>query len=155
MKYVVAVSWQKKSEEAFIDNKYSRAQQWRFDGGAEVHASASPDIVPLPYSDAAGVDPEEAFVASLSSCHMLFFLSFAAAKGYMVLSYEDQAEGIMAKNENNRTAMTEVILRPQIQFGGENIPSAEDIDALHHRSHKACFIANSVKTEVRVAPNKN
>lgn len=152
MKYVATVSWQKKAEEAFIDNKYSRAHQWRFDGGAEVHASASPDIVPLPYSDAAGVDPEEAFVASLSSCHMLFFLSFAAAKGYTVLSYEDQAEGIMAKNEQGRTAMTEVTLRPSVQFGGETIPSAEDIDALHHRSHKSCFIANSVKTKVRVAP---
>ncbi|MGH1365784.1 MAG: OsmC family protein [Calditrichia bacterium] len=152
MKYVATISWQKKPEEAFTDNKYSRAHHWRFDGGAEVYASASPDIVPLPYSDAAGVDPEEAFVASLSSCHMLFFLSFAAAKNFTILSYEDNAEGVMGKNTENRTAMTEVTLKPRVQFGGDNIPTAEQIDALHHRSHKACFIANSVKTKVTVVP---
>ena len=148
--YTSAVSWTRSETEDFTDNKYSRRHEWKFDGGAVVPASSSPHIVPLPYSDEAGVDPEEAFVACLSSCHMLFFLSFAAQKGFCIDSYVDEAAGVMAKNESGQLAMTKVTLRPKIEFSGENRPTADEVDALHHKSHDACFIANSVKTEVVV-----
>ena len=148
--YTSTVSWNRSESENFTDNKYSRRHKWEFDGGAVVPASSSPHIVPLPYSDDAGVDPEEAFVASLSSCHMLFFLSFAAQRGFCVDSYVDEASGLMEKNESGQMAMTRVTLKPKIGFSGEKRPTAEEVDALHHKSHKACFIANSVKTEVVV-----
>lgn len=148
--YTSTVSWTRSDTEGFTDNKYSRAHEWAFDGGAVVPASSSPHIVPLPYSDEAGVDPEEAFVASLSSCHMLFFLSLAAQKGFCVDSYVDEASGLMEKNESGQMAMTKVTLKPKIAFCGEKRPTAEEVDALHHKSHDVCFIANSVKTEVVV-----
>ena len=148
--YTSTVSWHRSDSEDFTDNKYSRRHEWEFDGGAVVPASASPHIVPLPYSDEAGVDPEEAFVASLSSCHMLFFLSFAAQRGFCVDSYVDVASGLMEKNESGKMAMTRVTLKPKIGFCGEKRPPADEVDALHHKSHDACFIANSVKTEVVV-----
>lgn len=145
------ILWQR-SEQSFLDNRYSRAHLWRFDGGLEVPASSSPQVVPLPWSDASAVDPEEAFVASLSSCHMLWFLSLAAQQGFQVDYYQDQALGVMARNAEGRLAMTEVLLRPRVCFGGERQPDAEQLHALHHRAHEACFIANSVKTEVRCEP---
>ena len=145
------ILWQR-GEQSFLDNRYSRAHLWRFDGGLEVPASSSPQVVPLPWSDASAVDPEEAFVASLSSCHMLWFLSLAAQQGFQVDRYQDQALGVMAKNAEGRLAMTEVLLRPRVCFGGERQPDAEQVHALHHRAHEACFIANSVKTEVRCEP---
>ena len=145
------ILWQR-GEQSFLDNRYSRAHLWRFDGGLEVPASSSPQVVPLPWSDASAVDPEEAFVASLSSCHMLWFLSLAAQQGFQVDRYQDQALGVMAKNAEGRLAMTEVLLRPRVCFGGERQPDAEQLHALHHRAHEACFIANSVKTEVRCEP---
>lgn len=145
------ILWQR-GEQSFLDNRYSRAHLWRFDGGLEVPASSSPQVVPLPWSDASAVDPEEAFVASLSSCHMLWFLSLAAQQGFQVDRYQDQAQGVMAKNAEGRLAMTEVLLRPRVCFGGERQPDAEQLHALHHRAHEACFIANSVKTEVRCEP---
>ncbi len=145
------ILWQR-GEQSFLDNRYSRAHSWRFDGGLEVPASSSPEVVPLPWSDASAVDPEEAFVASLSSCHMLWFLSLAAQQGFQVERYRDQALGVMAENAEGRLAMTEVVLRPQVCFGGERQPDAEQLHALHHRAHEACFIANSVKTEVRCEP---
>lgn len=145
------ILWQR-GEQSFLDNRYSRAHSWRFDGGLEVPASSSPQVVPLPWSDASAVDPEEAFVASLSSCHMLWFLALAAQQGFQVERYRDQALGVMAENAEGRLAMTEVVLRPQVCFGGERQPDAEQLHALHHRAHEACFIANSVKTEVRCEP---
>lgn len=145
------ILWQR-GEQSFLDNRYSRAHSWRFDGGLEVPASSSPQVVPLPCSDASAVDPEEAFVASLSSCHMLWFLALAAQQGFQVERYRDQALGVMAENAEGRLAMTEVVLRPQVCFGGERQPDAEQLHALHHRAHEACFIANSVKTEVRCEP---
>ena len=148
--YTSTVSWHRSESENFTDNKYSRQHEWEFDGGAVVPASSSPHIVPLPYSDEAGVDPEEAFVAALSSCHMLFFLSFAAQRGFCVDSYVDEASGLMEKNESGQMAMTRVTLKPKIGFCGEKRPTADEVDALHHKSHDACFIANSVKTEVVV-----
>lgn len=148
--YTATVHWQRHGA-VFTDNKYSRAHEWRFDGGAVVPGSSSPHVVRLPFSDPAAVDPEEAFIASLSSCHMLFFLMFAAQKRFVVDSYEDQAVGVMAKNEAGRMAMTLVTLRPKVVFSGA-APSAEQLAELHHRSHDECFIASSVKTDVRCEP---
>ncbi len=150
MKYNVRVFWEKSAAEIFTDNKYNRVHKWRFDGGAEVMASASPQVVPLPMSDERGVDPEEAFVAALSSCHMLFFLSIAAANKYCIERYEDNAEGVMSKNEHGQMAMTVVTLKPAIIFSGSNIPSFDEIAAVHEQAHEKCYIANSVKTEIKI-----
>ena len=147
--YTVTIRWSRSAAEAFTDGRYSRAHEWAFDGGATIPASSSPQVVPLPFSDAAGVDPEEAFVASLSSCHMLFFLDFARRAGLVVEGYEDVAEGVMAKRDDGRMAMTVVKLRPRIAWGGE-APDADALAALHHKAHEACFIANSVTSEVRI-----
>ncbi len=136
----------------FADNRYSRGHRWLFDGGVEVPASSSPKVVPVPLSVAEAVDPEEAFVASLSSCHMLWFLSIAAKRGFVVDSYRDQAVGVMAKDSSGRPAMTRVTLRPDVRFGGAKAPSAEEAAAMHHESHEQCFIARSVKTDVRCEP---
>lgn len=143
--------WNRGSQ-PFADGKYSRAHVWRFDGGAEVPASSSPYVVKPPMSDESAVDPEEAFIASLASCHMLFFLDFARRGGFVIDTYEDQSEGVLAKNAEGRMAMTVVTLRPRIAFSGEKRPTREELEALHHKAHEACFIANSVKTEVRVEP---
>lgn len=146
--YYASVKWNRGEDESYIDNKYSRGHVWEFDGGASVPASSSPHVVPLPYSVEANVDPEEAFVASLSSCHMLFFLAIAAKKRYVVESYTDNAVGIMEKNESGRVSMTRVTLRPKVVFSGDRMPSMDGIEKMHHQSHEQCFIANSVKTEV-------
>jgi len=150
MSYNIKISWEKDSGETFVDNKYSRAHTWTFDGGIELSASSSPHVVPLPMSVESAVDPEEAFVASLSSCHMLWFLSIAAGKKYIVESYEDNAEGILGKDEEGKLAMTKVTLKPKVNFGGNAGPSREQIDELHHLAHEKCFIANSVKTKINI-----
>ena len=141
------IRWFASPGEDFAKGQYSRAHSWSFDGGTIVPASASPHIVPMPWADAAAVDPEEAFVASLSSCHMLFFLDFARRSGMLVTSYEDEADGVMEKGADGRVRITKVTLRPQIVFGGD-APDAAAIDALHHKAHEACFIANSVTAEI-------
>jgi len=147
--YTATIRWTRAASDDFAKGRYSRAHQWSFDGGAVVAASSSPHVVPLPFSDPAGVDPEEAFVASLSSCHMLFFLDFARRAGRVVEGYDDVAEGVMAKRDDGRMAMTLVTLRPKIEWGGE-APDAETLAVLHHKAHEACFIANSVTCEVRI-----
>ncbi|MEO6538139.1 MAG: OsmC family protein [Ferruginibacter sp.] len=152
MKYTVSVTWKKQTGEIFTDNKYSRKHNWAFDGGVQVAASSSPQVVPLPLSEAAAVDPEEAFVASLSSCHMLFLLSIAATQKYTIDEYEDNAEGLMEKNEAGVMAMTFVTLRPKIIFSGSILPSAEQIAQLHEVAHEKCYIANSVKTNIKIIP---
>lgn len=152
MAYTVKVSWEKDVDEAFADNKYSRVHKWIFDGGTEIPASASPHIVPLPYSSESAVDPEEAFVASLSSCHMLWFLSLASERKLVVEGYEDNAEGVLGKDCGGKLAMTKVTLRPKAKFGGDNIPTAAEIDDIHHEAHEKCFIANSVKTVITTEP---
>jgi organic hydroperoxide reductase OsmC/OhrA len=149
--YSATITWQRDGA-TFTDQRYSRAHQWTFDGGTVVPASSSPAVVPVPQSNAAAVDPEEAFVASLSSCYMLFVLFHAAKKGFVVDRYEDQAIGTMGKNAEGRIAMLKVVLRPQVSWSGERRPSAQDIEAIHHQSHEDCFIANSVKCEVAVEP---
>jgi organic hydroperoxide reductase OsmC/OhrA len=149
--YVVTIRWGR-GDQPFTDNRYSRAHTWSFDGGIEVPASSSPSVVPAPCSQAHAVDPEEAFVASLSSCHMLWFLSIAAKRGFCVDSYVDDAIGLMGRNARGKLAMTQVTLRPRVAFVGERLPTADEIDAMHHKAHAECFIANSVTTELRCEP---
>lgn len=148
--YTAEVAWQKQESETFADNRYSRKHEWRFDGGVRVPASSSPHVVRVPFSDPTAVDPEEAFVAALSSCHMLWFLSLAAQKQFVVTGYRDVAEGTMAKNAQGKAAMTRVVLRPHVTFGGECAPTRDDVDALHHAAHDACYLANSVRTDIDI-----
>ena len=136
----------------FAGKKYSRAHRWTFDGGLSVPASSSPDVVKVPYSDPAAVDPEEAFVASCAGCHMLSFLWRAGLAGFIVEAYDDEAEGVLAKNEAGRLAITRITLRPKVRFSGSKTPSREELDHLHHLAHEDCFIANSVKTEIICEP---
>ena len=143
------ITWKRTSDE-FLKGKYSREHTWTFDGGAVVQASSSPSVVPTPYSNPANVDPEEAFVASLSSCHMLTFLYLAGRKGFQVDSYEDEALGVITKDERKVLWVSTVTLNPRIVYGGDKRPSAAEEEELHHHSHEQCFIANSVKTEVTV-----
>jgi organic hydroperoxide reductase OsmC/OhrA len=148
--YVASVRWERENGAVFTDNRYSRSHRWTFDGGTEVPASASPHVVPIPLSDPKGVDPEEAFVAALSSCHMLWFLFVAAKRAFIVDSYRDDAVGVMGKNADGRIAMTNVALRPVIRFSGGKVPDAAEISTMHDEAHHACFIANSVRTLVTV-----
>ena len=145
--YTASIQWARGADEAFVDQCYSRGHEWVFDGGVRVPASSSPHVVPLPYSVEANVDPEEAFVASLSSCHMLFFLAIAAQQGFVVESYVDNAVGVMEKGSDGKIAMTQVTLRPKAVFAGEP-PSMEALEQIHHAAHEKCFIANSVKTDM-------
>ncbi len=149
--YSAVIAWQREGQ-PFTDRRYRRQHQWHFDGGAVVAGSSSPQVVPVPMSDAAAVDPEEAFVASLSSCHLLWFLDIACRAGWVVDDYRDEASGVLARNPDGRAAMTLVTLRPQVRFGGDHQPDAAEIHQLHEQAHAACFIANSVKTELRCEP---
>jgi organic hydroperoxide reductase OsmC/OhrA len=149
--FTATVFWER-GDQAFLDNRYSRAHVWRFDGGVEVPGSSSPHSVPLPMSNPSAVDPEEAFVASLSSCHMLWFLAIAAKRKFRVDRYADAAVGVLAKNSEGKLAMTQVTLRPRVDFSGERLPTRDELDRMHHEAHEECFIANSVKTEVRCEP---
>src|SRR5204862_4337320 len=129
----------------FLKGKYSREHSWSFDGGATVPASSSPSVVPLPYSNPKCVDPEEAFVAAISSCHMLTWLYLASRAGFQVDSYVDEAVGVVTKNEHGAPWVSAVTLKPKIAYGGQKLPQPADIERLHHLSHEQCFIANSVK----------
>ena len=145
------ILWQREGQD-FLGNRYSRRHTIRFDGGAEWTGSSSPHVVRVPMSDPSAVDPEEAFVASLSSCHMLWFLSIAAERGFCVDRYADHAVGQMGRNAGGKMAITVVTLQPEVRFSGNRLPSTEEIEAMHHAAHDECFIANSVKTEVRCEP---
>lgn len=149
--YVATIEWSR-GDQPFSDNRYSRAHDWRFDGGAVVRGSSAPSSVPLPMSDPAAVDPEEALVAAVSSCHMLFFLAYAAKAGFIVDRYVDQAVGTMSRDARGKIAITEVVLRPALTWGGDAQPDAAALDDLHHRAHEGCYIANSIRAEVRVEP---
>ena len=149
--YTAEVLWLR-GEQDFLSNRYSRRHLLRFDGGVEIPGSSSPHVVPVPMSDTAAVDPEEAFVASLSSCHMLWFLSIAAKRKFCVDRYFDAATGVMEKNPAGKLAMTMVTLKPQVHFSGERLPTKAQIEQMHHQAHEECFIANSVKTDVRCEP---
>jgi len=148
--YTAIVRWTRKDDGDFTKGQYSRAHEWVFDGGITVPASPSPHVVPAPWSNVEAVDPEEAFVASLSSCHMLFFIDFARRAGLVLDGYTDEAEGVLEKRADGKMAMTRVTLRPRIQWGDGQTPDGATIADLHHRAHEACFIANSVNTEVTV-----
>lgn len=141
------VIWQR-GDQTFSDNAYSREHVWKFDGGATIAASASPAVLPPPMSAAENVDPEEAFIAALASCHMLTFLAIAAKRGLIVDSYTDAAIGYMEKNDDGRLAITRVVLEPKVSFTGEKMPTADELERMHEQSHRNCFIANSVKAEV-------
>ena len=145
--YTATIRWSL-GDEDFAADRYSRAHEWSFDGGLTVPASASPHIVPLPMSVDANVDPEEAFVASLSSCHMLFFLSLAAGEDIVVSSYTDNASGWLERDRHGSMSMTRVVLRPSAEYATDRSPGAGVVERLHHRAHDLCFIANSVRTEV-------
>lgn len=152
--YTAEVLW-KRANQIFVDNCYSRKHVLRFDAGIEIAGSSSPDVVPLPYSAADAIDPEEAYVSSLASCHMLWFLSVAAKRGFVVDRYHDVAEGVMGKNPGGKLMMTVVTLRPEVVFAGEKQPTKAQLEQLHHQAHEECFIANSVKTEVRCVPRQS
>ena len=146
--YVATIEWSR-GDQPFLDQKYSRVHDWRFDGGAVVKGSPAPTSVPAPMSDPSAVDPEEALVAAVSSCHMLFFLAFAAKAGFVVDRYRDDAVGTMGRDERGRMAITQVVLRPDIAFSGTG-PDKAALADLHHRAREHCYIANSIRGEVRV-----
>jgi organic hydroperoxide reductase OsmC/OhrA len=147
--HVATISWKRNGPD-FVKGKYSREHTWTFDGGMTVPASPAPTSVPAPWSNAGNVDPEEAFVAAIASCHMLVFLWLASRQGFQSDSYEDKAVGVMTKNERGALWVSKVTLRPRIVWSGERIPNPSEIDHLHHEAHEQCFIANSVKTEIAV-----
>ncbi|WP_409027351.1 OsmC family protein [Janthinobacterium sp. SUN098] len=146
--FFATVAWQRDGQD-FAGQRYSRGHEWQFDGGLTVPASSSPLSVPLPMSVAENIDPEEALVAATSSCHMLFFLSLAAQRGYVIDDYRDDAVGELGKNAQGRLAMTRIVLRPRIAFAGTP-PSPEALAALHHDAHERCYIANSLTADVVV-----
>jgi len=150
MPYSVNILWEKNLDEVFVDRKYSRSHTWSFDGGIEIPASSSPHIVPVPMSNEFAVDPEEAFVAAVSSCHMLWFLSIAAEKNFIVESYEDNAIGVLGKNGEGKLAMTKITLKPMVNFNDTTVPTIEQVNELHRLAHEKCFIANSVKTDITI-----
>lgn len=148
--YTATISWKNDSGESFTQNKYTRGHTWSFDGGIDVPASSSPHAVKLPYSVENAVDPEEALVASASSCHMLTFLWIAATAGFVIDSYEDNAVGEITKNGDGKEWMSKITLDPTIVFSSSKIPTPEEIAAMHHSAHGQCYIANSIKSEVEV-----
>ena len=149
--YTATVAWDRHGA-AFTDHRYSRAHRWEFDGGIEVPASASPHSVPLPLSVAEAVDPEEAFVASVASCHMLWFLAIAARRGYVVDSYRDAASAVMGPDAGGRLAILDVYLRPTVRFADGKGVAGEGLAELHHAAHVECFIANSIRSAVHCDP---
>ena len=152
MKYTATVTWAKSKSEDFVDGKYSRVHQWKFDGGMQFNASASPHVVAVPMSDPSFIDPEEAFIASISSCHMLFFLFYCFKQKFVVTNYEDHAEGTMGIGEDGKEQMLMVVLHPVITFEEGHGPSKEILSHLHEMAHDSCYIANSVKTIIQVSP---
>jgi organic hydroperoxide reductase OsmC/OhrA len=150
--HTVRIIWSNNSADEFLKRKYSREHTWEFDGGARVAASSSPSVVPVPFSNPSCVDPEEAFVAAVSSCHMLWFLSLAAEAGFIVENYADVATGLMS-NSDKVTWISEITLVPVIVYAEENKPTQRQEQQLHHGAHQRCFIANSIKTKVTIAEN--
>ena len=150
--YTATIAWSRDEGADFRSNRYSRRHLWSFDGGIEVPASSSPQVVPVPMSAPDAVDPEEAFVAALSSCHMLWFLSLAAKRRFVVEAYTDQPEGVMETNADGKVAMTRITLRPRVRFASSGEPDDATHIALHHEAHEACFLASSVRTEITCEP---
>lgn len=149
--YVADVIWIRDPAVPFKNDRYSRAHEWHFDGGAVVAGSSAPSSVPLPLSKPDAVDPEEAVVAAASACHMLFFLAFAAKRGFVIDSYRDHAVGVMTKNERGKLYISKISLDPKIVFSGDLLPTPDDIATLHHRSHEECYIAHSLRADIVIA----
>ncbi len=149
--YTAHILW-RRGDQPFVDNRFGRLHTIAFDGGVVMPGSSSPHVTRVPFSDPAAVDPEEMFVSSLSSCHMLWFLYIAASREFCVDTYSDHAEGTMAKNADGRLMMSVVTLRPDVLFSGKRLPTRDETIAMHHQAHDECFIANSVLTEVRCEP---
>ena len=149
--YRAEIQWDR-GDQDFCAGRYSRAHRLRFDGGLDIAGSSSPQVVPLPWSEPDAVDPEEAFVASIASCHMLWFLSIAAKQSLCVDSYRDHAEGVMTRNSAGKMWISRVTLRPQVSFSGSSRPDVDTIHALHRQAHRECFIANSVRSEIVCEP---
>lgn len=147
--HCVVIEWQR-GDAAFTDHRYSRRHRWRFDGGVELAGSSSPDVVRAPFSDPAAVDPEEAFVAGLSSCHMLWFLDVAAHAGYVVDRYADEATGYLTKRADGKSWMSRVVLAPRVTFTGSKVPTDAEVDRLHHEAHDECFLASAYKGEMQI-----
>jgi len=150
--YTATISWHRSGPD-FRSGRYSREHTWQFDGGVTVPASASPHSVPAPYANPANVDPEEAFVAALASCHMLTYLFLASRRGFQVDAYEDEAEGTMTMNERGVPWISAVVLRPKIAYSGSPVPAPTVEAELHHQAHERCYLANSVKTDIQVEPD--
>lgn len=148
-KHFATIRWFGSPGEDFAKGQYSRGHSWNFDGLTNVAASASPHIVPMPWANPDAVDPEEAFVASAASCHMLFFLDFSRRAGLIITGYDDEAEGLMEKGADGKMRITRITLRPKIVWSGDP-PDQAQIDELHHKSHEACFIANSITSEIAI-----
>lgn len=148
--YTARIDWTR-DEGDFARGRYSRAHTWHFDGGLSVAASASPQVVPLPFSRRDAVDPEEALIAAAASCHMMTFVHLASRQGYVVDRYTDEAEGTMEKNARGKLAITRIVLKPDIVFAGDRQPTQEALDRLHHQAHEECYIANSIVAEVTIA----
>jgi len=146
------ISWQQQPDDHFVASRYSRSHRWSFDGGLELPASASPDVVRAPWSDPSAIDPEEAFVASLASCHMLWFLGLAAEQGFSVESYVDDAAGTLGSNAAGKRAITTVALAPHVRFAAGRQPTEPEFASLHHEAHARCFLAASVTSVVTCAP---
>jgi organic hydroperoxide reductase OsmC/OhrA len=148
--YTAKIAWKSDSPETFTKNRYTRGHTWEFDGGISVPASSSPHAVRVPYSVEAAVDPEEAFVAAASSCHMLSFLWVVSKAGFIVESYEDNAVGEMTTSDEGKQWISKITLDPQIVWSGEIVPTSQEIAELHHDAHEVCYIANSIKSEIIV-----
>lgn len=147
--YTATIFWRNDSSDDFARGRYSRGHLWRFDGGTEVPATASPHVVPSRFTVDAAVDPEEALVAALSSCHMLTFLDVARRAGFVVTSYDDTPIGVMEKNDAGKYWVSAVTLSPRIAFSGKT-PEPAELEQLHHLAHDDCFIANSIRTRVTI-----
>jgi len=148
--YSADILWQRGAGEAFVDSRYSRAHEWRFDGGVVVPASSAVASVPLPYSKSENVDPEEALIAAASSCHMLSFLYVAARSRFIVDAYEDHALGTMTADERGRKSITRIVLNPRVLFSGPRSPDAAGVERMHHEAHEQCYIANSLRSDIAV-----
>jgi organic hydroperoxide reductase OsmC/OhrA len=149
--YKAIIQWQRTSPD-FLRGKYSREHTWTFDGGFTVPASSSPHVLPPPWSNPAAVDPEEAFVAAISSCHMMTYLYVASRQGFQIDRYDDEAVGLTTKNEKGVPWVSSVALNPKIVYSGDKVPSSAEAEQLHHLAHEQCYIAQSVKTEIVVHP---
>jgi len=149
--HTASIAWDRNGA-VFSDGKYSRGHTWKFDGGIEVPASSAPDVVKPPLSVVEAIDPEEAVVAAVASCHMLWFLALAKKGGFIVDSYRDEPSGEMGKNAEGKTALITITLRPRVAFGGEKRPTEDEFASLQREAHEQCYVANLLKSEVRVEP---